>query len=99
MQRPIDAIELLLEVMRDEEGDDELLSVLATCRRALCEFEYALLDLSELESEICNANTTSKLDELDDRLAWVGMAVRRTALEGRLVRAKSELRRRRDRLS
>lgn len=99
MLRPIDATELLLEVLRDEEDDDELLSVLMTCQRALRDFEFALQDLVELESDIPRANTTSEVEELDDRLSWIRMAVGGTALEGRLVRANSELERRRDRLT
>ena len=90
MQRPIDAIELLLEVMRDEEDDDELLSVLVTCQRALRDFEFALQDLVELEGDIRRANTISEVEKLDDRLAWIRMTLRGTALEGRLVRANSE---------
>lgn len=99
MLRPIDATELLLEVMRDEEDDDELLSVLTTCQRALRDFEFALQDLVEAESDIRSANTTSEMEELYDRLAWIEMPVRGTALEGRLVRANSELERRRHRLT
>lgn len=99
MLRPIDATELLLEVMRYEEDDDELLSVLMTCQRALREFEFALQDLVELESDIPRADTTSEVEELDDRLARIRMTVRGTALEARLVRANSELERQRDRIT
>lgn len=99
MLRPIEATELLLEVMRDEEDEDELLSVLMTCQRALRDFEFALQDLVELESDVRRANTTSELEELDDRLARIRMQVRGTAVEGRLVRANSELERQRDRLT
>jgi hypothetical protein len=97
MLRPIDATELLLEVMRDEEDDDELLSVLITCQRALRDFEFAVQNLVELESEIPRANTITEVEELDDRLAGIRMSVRGTALEGRLERANSELERQRDR--
>jgi len=99
MLRPIDATELLLEVMRDEEDDDGFLSVLMTCRRALRDFEFAVQDLVELEGDIRRANTTSEVEELDDRLAWIRTAVRGTALERRLVRADSDLERRRDQLT
>ena len=83
-------------MLRDEEDDDELLSVLMTCQRALRDFEFALQDLVEAESDIRRANTTSELEELDERLAWIRMTVRGTAVEQRLVRANSELERRRD---
>lgn len=99
MLRPIDATELLLEAMRDEEDDDELLSVLITCQRALRDFELAVQDLVELEGEIPRANTITEVEELDDRLAGIRMRVRGTALEGRLERANSKLERHRDRLA
>jgi hypothetical protein len=99
MLHPIDATELLLEVMRDEEDDDELLSVLMTCQRALRDFEFAIEDLVELESDIRIASTTSEVEELDDRLASIRTTIRGTALEGRLVHANSELERRRERLT
>lgn len=99
MLRPIDATELLLEVMRDEEDDEELLSVLMTCQRALRDFEFALQSLVEVESDIPKANTSSEVEELDDRLAGIRMTVRGTALEGRVARADAELERQRDRLA
>jgi len=100
MLRPIDATELLLEALRDEEDDDdELLSVLMTCQRALRDFEFAIQDLVELESEIRIASTTPEVEEIDERLASIRTTLRGTALEGRLVRANSELERRRKRLT
>jgi len=93
----MDATELLLEVMRDEEDDDELLSVLITCQRALRDFEFAAQNLAELEGDIRRANTISEVEELDDRLSWIRMSVRGTALERRLERASAALASQRDR--
>ena len=99
MLDPIHATELLLEVMLAEEDDDELLTVLLTCQRALREFEFAIQELLDLESDIRTANTTSAVDELEDRLACIRTIVRGTALERRVVRANRELERQRDRLT
>jgi hypothetical protein len=46
-----------------------------------------------------NAPDDEYEEKLDDRLARIRMQVRGTAVEGRLVRANSELERQRDRLT
>ncbi|MBN2191835.1 MAG: hypothetical protein JW751_03385 [Polyangiaceae bacterium] len=54
---------------------------------------------SSLECDIQRANTTCEVEKLEDRLAWIGMAVKGAALGNRLVRASAKLERQRYRLS